>query len=65
MSGRQVADAVVVGAGPNGLVAANALADAGWSVILVEAQPRIGGAVKSDRAVHRITSTTPSAPSTP
>ena len=45
-------DAVVVGAGPNGLVAANRLADAGWSVLLVEAQPRVGGAVASDREVH-------------
>ena len=27
------ADAVVVGAGPNGLVAANALVDAGWDVV--------------------------------
>lgn len=35
-------DAVVVGAGPNGLVAANALADAGWDVVIVEAQPEVG-----------------------
>ncbi|GAA4404447.1 NAD(P)/FAD-dependent oxidoreductase [Fodinibacter luteus] len=40
-------DAVVVGAGPNGLVAANALADAGWDVVLVEAAPEVGGAVRS------------------
>lgn len=45
-------DAVVIGAGPNGLVAANVLADAGWSVLLLEAQPHIGGAVHSDRSVH-------------
>ena len=45
-------DAVVVGAGPNGLVAANLLADAGWEVLLVEAQPEVGGAVRSDRDVH-------------
>ena len=44
--------AVVIGAGPNGLVAANLLADAGWEVLLLEAQPEIGGAVRSDRAVH-------------
>lgn len=46
-------DAVVIGAGPNGLVAANVLADAGWSVLVLEAQPEIGGAVHSDRELHR------------
>ncbi len=45
-------DAVVVGAGPNGLVAANHLADAGWSVLVVEAQEEVGGAVRSDRELH-------------
>ncbi|MGZ4469599.1 MAG: phytoene desaturase family protein [Nocardioidaceae bacterium] len=40
-------DAVVVGAGPNGLVAANHLLDAGWSVLVLEAQPEVGGAVRS------------------
>lgn len=40
-------DAVVIGAGPNGLVAANALADAGWEVLLLEANDRVGGAVSS------------------
>ncbi len=40
-------DAVVIGAGPNGLVAANVLADAGWTVHVVEAQPDPGGAVRS------------------
>ena len=45
-------DAVVVGAGPNGLVAANHLMDAGWSVLVLEAQPQIGGAVASDRELH-------------
>jgi phytoene dehydrogenase-like protein len=45
-------DAVVVGAGPNGLVAANRLADAGWETLLLEAQPEVGGAVRSDRDVH-------------
>jgi phytoene dehydrogenase-like protein len=40
-------DAVVIGAGPNGLVAANLLADAGWSVVVLEEQAEPGGAVKS------------------
>src|SRR5918998_6743549 len=42
-----MADAVVIGAGPNGLVAANQLADAGWDVLVLEAQPEPGGAVRS------------------
>ncbi len=45
-------DAVVVGAGPNGLVAANHLLDHGWSVLVLEAQPTVGGAVRSDGEVH-------------
>ncbi|HTK67887.1 MAG TPA: NAD(P)/FAD-dependent oxidoreductase [Pseudonocardia sp.] len=45
-SGEHV-DAVVIGAGPNGLVAANVLADAGWSVLVCEATDRPGGAVRS------------------
>ena len=44
---RDVHDAVVIGAGPNGLVAANVLADAGWDVLVVEAQPVPGGAVRT------------------
>ena len=43
----ETVDAVVIGAGPNGLVAANALADAGWDVLLLEAQPEIGGGVRT------------------
>ncbi|MEV2253275.1 NAD(P)/FAD-dependent oxidoreductase [Streptomyces sp. NPDC050147] len=45
-------DAVVIGAGPNGLVAANLLAGAGWSVEVLEEQDEPGGAVRSDRGVH-------------
>ncbi|WSY16843.1 NAD(P)-binding protein (plasmid) [Embleya sp. NBC_00896] len=41
------ADAVVVGAGPNGLVAANVLADQGWRVEVLEAREVPGGAVHS------------------
>src|SRR6266511_2973990 len=40
-------DAVVVGAGHNGLVAANVLAEHGWRVLVLEEQDRPGGAVKS------------------
>jgi len=41
------ADAIVIGAGHNGLVAANLLADAGWTVQVLEATPHPGGAVRS------------------
>ena len=40
-------DAIVIGAGPNGLVAANMLADRGWSVTVLEAALHPGGAVQS------------------
>ena len=45
-------DAVVVGAGHNGLVAANLLADAGWDVVVCEATDVAGGAVRSSREIH-------------
>ena len=45
-------DAVVIGSGPNGLVAANHLAEVGWSVLVLEGQPDLGGAVRSATDVH-------------
>lgn len=45
-------DAVVVGAGPNGLVAANVLADHGWSVAVLEAADAPGGAVRSEELIE-------------
>jgi phytoene dehydrogenase-like protein len=41
-------DAVVVGAGPNGLAAAIVLARASLSVLLVEAHARVGGGTRTD-----------------
>ncbi|WP_205347000.1 phytoene desaturase family protein [Pseudonocardia broussonetiae] len=43
----RTADAVVVGGGHHGLVAANVLADAGWDVCVLEASDAVGGAVRS------------------
>ncbi|WP_433082690.1 phytoene desaturase family protein [Dactylosporangium sp. CA-052675] len=43
----ETVDAVVIGAGHNGLVAANMLADAGWDVVVLEATEHAGGAVRS------------------
>jgi len=47
MPGANAVDAIVVGAGPNGLAAAIALARAGRSVRLIEAEPSVGGGCRS------------------
>jgi phytoene dehydrogenase-like protein len=47
-----VPDAVVIGAGHNGLVAANLLADRGWEVVVLEEASEPGGAVRSGELVE-------------
>ena len=45
-------DAIVIGAGQNGLVAANMLADRGWEVLVLEEAREPGGAVRSAELVE-------------
>lgn len=45
--GVETVDAVVIGGGHHGLVAAAYLADAGWDVVVLEERERVGGAVDS------------------
>ncbi|MBA2464604.1 MAG: NAD(P)/FAD-dependent oxidoreductase [Nocardioidaceae bacterium] len=52
MTDHEEYDAVVIGSGPNGLVAANLLVDAGWSVLVLEEQDEVGGAVRSAEDVY-------------
>ena len=48
MTGRSFEyDAVIVGAGPNGLSAAVALAQAGWKVRVIEARETVGGGART------------------
>ena len=41
-------DAVVVGSGPNGLAAATRLAQDGYATLLIEAEERVGGGLKTE-----------------
>jgi phytoene dehydrogenase-like protein len=45
----KTADAVIIGGGHHGLVAAAVLADAGWDVVLCESTGVLGGAIRSER----------------
>ena len=63
-AGTVAESAVVVGAGHNGLVAANLLADAGWDVLVLEAQRAPAAPCHSDESLRPGSSPTGSAPST-
>ncbi len=47
MSLRTKYDAIVIGSGPNGLAAAITIAQAGFSVLVIEGQDAVGGAMRS------------------
>lgn len=47
-----MSDAVIIGAGQNGLVAANLLAERGWEVIVLEEAHEPGGAVRSAELIE-------------
>lgn len=51
-TGRHTRDAVIIGSGHNGLVAANVLAGAGWDVLVLEQQDKLGGATRSDHSLR-------------
>src|ERR1700744_3169027 len=51
LNGQAIAyDAVIIGAGHNGLAAAVRLSEKGWRVAVVEEKPEAGGAVKTREA---------------
>jgi phytoene dehydrogenase-like protein len=49
MNKSTIYDAVIIGSGHNGLVAANYLASAGWNVLVLEKNDRLGGATYSSQ----------------
>ena len=51
MSKHNDLDALIIGAGHNGLVCANYLARAGLKVLVLEARPIVGGACTSEELI--------------